>query len=1018
MSVLVRTGSPLLPATAFAVLVLALVSSAGAQLLDRTGVHYGPTLEWELDNPTVFGNPFDVEATATFVHSTGEIASTGLFYDGGETWRFRFAPHREGEWTFTTASLDPDLDGHAGTVTVLPNPSPDVRGFLTSVGTRFAHPTSGGDLEPYRFDFFQNGVLFDPHIAGSDWTDPAVRQAYFAEARAHGFDAVLFSVYNSWFEFGARAYTEHVSFDPDLVTFDVLEQVIEAAWAEGIHVHLLAWGDEQRQWTPLGVGGINGVPDRRLQRTIAARLGPLPGWSMTYGFDLEEWVSEAQVGAWASYLGERFGWEHLVWAKGRVHGDLSALALSGIGADSPEEIADLIAIFPDRPIVYEERFTHGRFARYDMDGTRRQLWRHAIAGGVGAGWGFFDTSPHPYPSPEQLITYDRFWRDRLRFGYETADSATDGWGLADDGGAGAGAAMVFYREGAASVEFDLSVVFATPQPAIAVDTRQVYTELAIGPLDPVAQTWIAPYESDWAIAVGAIGLPDTTPPTSPTMLSITATDTDRVELSWLPGMDADSGISSYRVERDGVEVATVLGTLTHYTDVGLADATSYDYAVAAVNGGGQSSPFTPIVTATTTIDDVPPFLVGAGSFGNDERVEVTFSEAVAAGTALDPLHYSLSPTVAVLGVSPTATPERVVLEVEPLLPETVYTLSVTGVTDQATTPNPIAPGSSIDFVFHPRVTDGLQLLYDFSEGAGATIFDRSGVAPLYDLTILEPDRVAWSTGALTIVEGTIISNVAPPAKLHDACSASDAVTIEAWVVPASTAQSGPARIVSLSFDTQQRNFTLGQDGAAYDVRLRTTTTSDNGTPSVALPGLTAELAHIVYTRAADGSVSIYRDGVLEGTDSRGGDFSNWNDTHRFALANEHTEDRDWLGTLHLVAVYSRALSFDEVAINFEAGPGATGTGVAGLQRPSDLSQDGVVDVTDGIATLAYLFGTSSVPLPCATEAANRTLLDANGDGNLDLVDVIVLLEYLFQLGPPPALGEDCVPISECPTGCP
>jgi hypothetical protein len=77
-----------------------------------------------------------------------------------------------------------------------------------------------------------------------------------------------------------------------------------------------AWGDESRKWTPIGVGeGINGKEGRRLQRYIAARLGPLPGWSMGYGFDLHEYISKNELRSWQNYLHNRLGWQHLLSAR-------------------------------------------------------------------------------------------------------------------------------------------------------------------------------------------------------------------------------------------------------------------------------------------------------------------------------------------------------------------------------------------------------------------------------------------------------------------------------------------------------------------------------------------------------------------------------------------------------------------------------------------------------------------------------------------------------------------------------
>jgi hypothetical protein len=51
----------------------------------------------------------------------------------------------------------------------------------------------------------------------------------------------------------------------------------------------------------------------------------------------------------------------------------------------------------------------------------------------------------------------------------------------------------------------------------------------------------------------------------------------------------------------------------------------------------------------------------------------------------------------------------------------------------------------------------------------------------------------------------------------------------------------------------------------------------------------------------------------------GGDFSTWDNSYLFALANELQDDRPWLGEFHLVAVYSAALSGTEVQQNYQAG---------------------------------------------------------------------------------------------------
>ena len=52
-----------------------------------------------------------------------------------------------------------------------------------------------------------------------------------------------------------------------------------------------------------------------------------------------------------------------------------------------------------------------------------------------------------------------------------------------------------------------------------------------------------------------------------------------------------------------------------------------------------------------------------------------------------------------------------------------------------------------------------------------------------------------------------------------------------------------------------------------------------------------------------------------------GTFSNWDANFHFGLANEFGADRGWLGEYHLVAIYNRALTSEEVSQNYEAGSG-------------------------------------------------------------------------------------------------
>ncbi len=219
---------------------------------------------------------------------------------------------------------------------------------------------------------------------------------------------------------------------------------------------------------------------------------------------------------------------------------------------------------------------------------------------------------------------------------------------------------------------------------------------------------------------------------------------------------------------------------------------------------------------------------------------------------------------------------------------------------------------------------GLLALYDFGLAEGSTVKDVSGVEPALDLQIVNPKGVKRTKGSLEISGKTMIRSIKVPTKIIKTVKGSGELTVEAWVRSANLKQNGPARILTISKDTSNRNFTLGQDGSKYDLRLRTSKTSRNGMPSLASPanGVTTKLTHLAYSRERGGKARFYVNAKQVAEKTVAGDLKNWDGNYRLALGNEFTNDRSWQGSYHLVAIYGRALSSQEVKKNFEAGAGA------------------------------------------------------------------------------------------------
>ena len=226
-----------------------------------------------------------------------------------------------------------------------------------------------------------------------------------------------------------------------------------------------------------------------------------------------------------------------------------------------------------------------------------------------------------------------------------------------------------------------------------------------------------------------------------------------------------------------------------------------------------------------------------------------------------------------------------------------------------------------------RVTDGLLALYEFNENAGSTVADTSGAGTPMNLTIANTGNVTWNAGTLTINSSTVIQSSGPATKVINAVMQSSAVTLEAWIQTNNLSQSGPARVAGISGNPSNRNITLGQGLwgnqplDVYDMRLRTRSTGHNGVPSVSTPAgsTTTNLTHVVMTHAPNGTSTIYVNGVALASHNQGADLGNWDTSFPMVLANEPTGDRPWLGTYHLVAVYSRALTSAEVQQNFSSG---------------------------------------------------------------------------------------------------
>lgn len=233
-----------------------------------------------------------------------------------------------------------------------------------------------------------------------------------------------------------------------------------------------------------------------------------------------------------------------------------------------------------------------------------------------------------------------------------------------------------------------------------------------------------------------------------------------------------------------------------------------------------------------------------------------------------------------------------------------------------------------------RTRVGLSVLYHFDDRDGPIIEDCSGVGKPLNLRVENPNRVRREGGGLWLQGKTRIASERPAKKIVAAIQRSGEMTIEVWLRSADPTQVGPARVVTLSKDAMHRNVSLGQEGDRWDLRLRTTKTSDNGIPSMpaSKESVSRKLTHVVFTRGRNATARLFVNGQLNREQKISGSLSNWDTDFRLVLGDEFSGGRSWRGALHMVAIYHRSLTANEVSQHFRLGANAKSPEIESSER--------------------------------------------------------------------------------------
>ena len=363
---------------------------------------YEITLTAEGDYPSPYT---DVEVWADFTHTDGTVLRRPAFWDGGRTWKVRFAsPGNVGRWSwrsFSTAE-DPGLAGQSGEIVCEPDPA---------VGHRF-----------YRHGFWRmspggrNLVHADgrPAILAGDtaWalpfraTEEQVR-VYAADRQAKGFNAVLLmSVQPDMHARGPRDRTADEGFDmgfEDLqdghlnrlnpAYFQYLDRLL-AILVDHEIVPVLSPVFQGFGWKGLSVAGTVVPPAQyaRYCRYLVARYGARPAIYLVgadgSGYEPQVPAGGEEIERWDAYgqpTGIHFrphsdnrAWHDAPWL------DFQSCQTGHTGEHVPERVMDMWRVMPPKGVAngeptYEHTGKAGRAAGW-WQGD--EAWSNLCAGGT------------------------------------------------------------------------------------------------------------------------------------------------------------------------------------------------------------------------------------------------------------------------------------------------------------------------------------------------------------------------------------------------------------------------------------------------------------------------------------------------------------------------------------------------------------------------------------------------------------------------------------------------------------
>lgn len=233
-----------------------------------------------LSGPTE-GNPYlDVDLECAFSYKSRDVIVPG-FYDGDGTYRVRFMPDTEGEWSYRTKSTAPALDGKSGT-------------FVCTAADKANH----GPVQVrnrYHFAYADGTPYFPFGTTCYAWTHQplAMQQQTLDTLKISGFNKIRMCVFPKSYIYNTneplhdvytRVDANMLDFDkPNFAAFRHFENQVAALADLGIEADIIIFHPYDR-W---GYCTMSREQDYRYLRYLTARLAAHRNvwWSLANEFD-------------------------------------------------------------------------------------------------------------------------------------------------------------------------------------------------------------------------------------------------------------------------------------------------------------------------------------------------------------------------------------------------------------------------------------------------------------------------------------------------------------------------------------------------------------------------------------------------------------------------------------------------------------------------------------------------------------------------------------------------------------